>query len=268
MFCSNCGKEINGEGNFCEFCGASKTGEVKANSFIGRQNSNVISPITSIIDKSWKTVLAAIGGALFILFPISDISLSLFGYSGIKGQMPAYAYFDKVGKLKQYMEGYWYGDLDFWIIAILIADIIAIFFAFKMIKCLFNSHLKSYIGDYAKYTSISSLVAAIGAFIFNLRCNTMFKEALDMDAVKCVNTFWVWVIAIIALINIFVFSEGYQTSIYLNNNYEGSGILEKMAEDKRKQDMFAKGGWVCKKCGLVNPNYTGTCSCGNPKYNN
>ncbi|MGN0384824.1 MAG: hypothetical protein ACI4EX_02980 [Lachnospiraceae bacterium] len=256
MFCSNCGKEIKGEGSFCEFCGASKTGGVQGNTFIGGQSSNIYSPITGILMKSWQTVVPAIVGALFILFPISDISLSIFGYSGIKGEMPAYAYFDKVGKLKQYMEDYWYGDLNLWIIAILIADIVAIYFAYKMITCLLNSRLKTYIGDYAKYTSISSLVAAIGAFIFNLRCSTMFKEALDMDAVKCVNTFWVWAVGIIALVNIFILSKNYNDYIYYSD------------ERERKQDMMSSGGWVCKKCGLVNPNYTGTCSCGNPKYNN
>jgi len=27
-----------------------------------------------------------------------------------------------------------------------------------------------------------------------------------------------------------------------------------------------EGGWTCKKCGTNHPSYTGTCSCGNSKY--
>lgn len=34
------------------------------------------------------------------------------------------------------------------------------------------------------------------------------------------------------------------------------------------EKMLSGGGWRCHKCGKVNPNYTGTCSCGKDKFEN
>lgn len=35
---------------------------------------------------------------------------------------------------------------------------------------------------------------------------------------------------------------------------------------RQDEKLLTKGGWKCSKCGKVNPQYTGTCSCGEARY--
>ena len=39
----------------------------------------------------------------------------------------------------------------------------------------------------------------------------------------------------------------------------------KLLSTAKKDESSLKDAWKCDKCGMINPNYTGTCSCGNSK---
>ncbi len=46
-----------------------------------------------------------------------------------------------------------------------------------------------------------------------------------------------------------------------------SGIgLNGETDKARDANIIKAGGWKCRHCGKVNPDYTGTCSCGQSKY--
>ena len=36
--------------------------------------------------------------------------------------------------------------------------------------------------------------------------------------------------------------------------------------EEMKREIMMNNGWKCSKCGRANPHYTGTCACGNSKY--
>lgn len=44
-----------------------------------------------------------------------------------------------------------------------------------------------------------------------------------------------------------------------------SGALSLAAEEKRLSQKAGAGEWKCDGCGRINPNYVGTCGCGNSK---
>ena len=54
----------------------------------------------------------------------------------------------------------------------------------------------------------------------------------------------------------------------VNRSYYETKILSSVAMEKHDNDILKNSGWKCKKCGRVNPSYTGTCACGNTKANN
>lgn len=261
MFCSNCGKEINGQGNYCEFCGTHKNGgssdkpveQGPAN--IGYYNylpqNNLIQGMFSKVGNAWQSVLAAIFGALFVCFPVT-------------GSTTAFSYFEKAKNTKYYFSDYWYKDLDLWIALLVILDLASIFFCYKMVMCLIDERIRSYTVSYSKKVSICAFSATVVAFIYSIRTDKMYDDIGLGNTCSC--TIWVWIIAIISLANLLVLSKKVSNSNSTSGVY--SNTLAQMAYDSNRKNVNVNNSWVCKKCGFVNPNYTGTCSCGNPKYNN
>ncbi|MGN0384826.1 MAG: hypothetical protein ACI4EX_02990 [Lachnospiraceae bacterium] len=268
MYCSNCGKEIKGQGNYCEYCGASKMGgsdkQVLQNSAnMGINNSlpqnNIVHAISNKIGNGWISVLTAFLGALFILFPICTLE---------NVPISAFSYFEQFAKERKYAGEYWLVDLDLWIVLVIIFEIACIYNCYKVLQCIANERYFCYLESYSKYASISTLAATVAAFIFSIRLTKMYDSFWGFETEECSCSLWVWVFAIIAIINILILSKKCRLQRNQSEMYQSHNIIAQMAYEKENKNAPVNSTWVCKKCGMVNANYTGTCSCGNPKYNN
>ena len=55
---------------------------------------------------------------------------------------------------------------------------------------------------------------------------------------------------------------------YTFNTANSAKVKKPSRAPTYKEGLLASGGWECKKCGTVNPSYTGSCGCGNSKREN
>ena len=53
-----------------------------------------------------------------------------------------------------------------------------------------------------------------------------------------------------------------------SNTQTQSGYSLRKTAIQSTSNKTVSGSWTCDKCGKSNPMYTGTCSCGNSRYNN
>ena len=82
---------------------------------------------------------------------------------------------------------------------------------------------------------------------------------------------WGIILGVIGLIIVIVRKEGNATSDSQKENNNGEGLFERLAREKREEDAKhtrlgrggnSSGSWICPRCGTNNPNYVGTCGCG------
>lgn len=80
--------------------------------------------------------------------------------------------------------------------------------------------------------------------------------------------FWLgFFLGFIGLIIVACKPNNLQTSSYSTNSYNTSLFADE-SKQRQNQQILSKGGWQCKKCGRVNPEYTSTCACGLTKQEN
>ena len=76
---------------------------------------------------------------------------------------------------------------------------------------------------------------------------------------------WGFLLGFIAFI-IALTKESNHTSIY--NSFSPLTLASKEHDEELKAMLARGSGWQCRKCKKINPNYIGTCSCGNAKREN
>ncbi|MDO5294029.1 MAG: SHOCT domain-containing protein [bacterium] len=76
---------------------------------------------------------------------------------------------------------------------------------------------------------------------------------------------WFWWGFFFGIIALIVAATKPQNVNTYASQYYGIGTTR---EEIRQRDIINNDGWKCKRCGTVNPNYTGSCGCGMTKQEN
>ena len=116
------------------------------------------------------------------------------------------------------------------------------------------------IGRVCKFTGISiGVLGTIGSFI--VANNTLIKEWSFKMFLYCEISVFLGALLFIAVSEIL---EKVTVSAY--NIRKISEAFENNQNSQQSDDELKKNGWNCPKCGNRNYSYTGTCSCGQSKY--
>lgn len=268
MFCSKCGKENNNTAAFCAACGEKlKSGTT----------GSTTTTTAGMADKS-STLFQEFRQMRNITLTITAVILVLAFTSWLKFNIPATFLSDAVEKnytiigICKFLGNY--GEIidllenaisstslmlfRFFLILVIIFGLIIIISCIVYLKTLWSANPLDSSNSNIVYghnvMEVNSILLSI-VIVFMYFINNSIP-IFSLTATP-------YIMLGLALVNRFLILPKYN-SIY----YQLLPSLHKETNDSKNAETLQKGGWKCNFCGKVNPQYTGTCSCGNTKYEN
>jgi len=254
MFCKKCGKELPDESKFCSACGEylESAMPAKTNTSLHSWETNKNILLLRIMSIVCSIIILILLFADWISIRIPELfttttcsTMALFNLE---------EYFLNIGVLEE--------NITLVPVILMLSELAIGIFIIAYLISEFTSK--------PNYACVEQGYIAMGVTIIAL--------------IICFFTFWMfnateeyyisisftnspYIIFALAILNDLFLLPKYQKMC--QDNPDPSKIA-KQEQRKARHDaeVLQSGGWKCNFCGKVNPQYTGTCSCGNTKYEN
>ena len=277
MYCYNCGKEVGDSNSFCANCGARIKGGNNGNAE-NTNNGTGGTPVQIVLPSfSGMNVYAVrrlVAKIVFLVVAVVTFFLSKEGLFLIEDDYFLGMFYKEVGvsEAVDYIENFVNKMSE---ISSEFAD--ANLTALQVIKwCVIIGailYLVAAIVAFLELETLAHLLTSLGAIlhvIFIVVCVIVLKAAFKLDSIFDVTQFFsdlMWWYLAMSLV-LFIISRIFFWGAEETKKYEGKtySLLEKSDDTQsRTASKSAVGSWRCNECGRINPNYCGTCACGNDR---